>query len=147
MANTTLVNKFGKMTGWNSVNIHFLGRDLEGITELSYDDNVDIEGVKGAGRYDVGYAMKNYTAKASFTLLEEEKRALLESLPPNTRLQDIPPFPIVVEYEYAGKIYKDIVTSVKIKNNGNEVKQGDGSIATKFELYTPLIEWNVKNNF
>ncbi|MFN8238633.1 MAG: hypothetical protein U0T77_10735 [Chitinophagales bacterium] len=145
MGQPTVVNKFGKVTGWNSINVHLLGRDLEGITELSYDDKEDIEGVKGAGKFDVGFGGGNYTAKASITLLEEERRALLDSLPSGTRLQEIPPFPIVVEYEYKNKIYKDVIQQCVIMNNGVEVKQGDKSIAYKFDLYTPVIDWNVNN--
>ena len=32
----TLINKFGKIAGWNSVKVVMLGRQVEGITALSY---------------------------------------------------------------------------------------------------------------
>lgn len=138
----TIVNKFGKMTGWNSISAHMLGRDVEAFTAISYDDNVDVEGVKGGGKFDIGYGVGNYEAKVSITLLVEEMRALLDAMPPNSYLWDIPPFPIVVEYEYHNKIYKDVIADCIIKNNGIDVKQGDKSIATKYEIYTPQIKWN-----
>lgn len=139
---STVINKFGKVTGWNSTTVHMLGRDLEGITELSYNDTMDIEGIKGAGPFDVGYGEGNYTATASITLLVEEVRGLMSSLPSGQRLQSLPPFPIVCQYEYNGKIYTDIIEQCKIKGPGIEVKQGDKTIAVKFDLYTPQIKWN-----
>ena len=145
MGQPTVVNKFGKVTGWNSIKVHFLGRDLEGITEVDYNDNEEVEGVKGGGKFDVGFGTGNYEAKASITVLNEERIAMLAGLPPNTRLQDIPPFPIVVQYEYGNRIYTDVITDCVIKNNGVSVKQGDKSISHKFELYTPLIKWNENN--
>ena len=138
----TIINKFGKVTGWNSITVHMLGRDLEGIMEIAYDDTVDIEGVKGAGMFDVGFGESNYAAKASITVLVEEVRALMSSLAPGQRLQSIPQFPIVVQYEYNGKIYTDTIDQCKIKGPGIDVKQGDKSISVKLELYTPQIKWN-----
>lgn len=138
----TIINKFGKITGWNSITVHMLGRDLEGITELAYNDTLDIEGVKGAGMFDVGYGEGNYTATASITVLVEEVRGLMSSLGNGQRLQSIPQFPIVVQYEYNGKIYTDVIDQCKIKGPGIDVKQGDKSMAVKMELYTPQIKWN-----
>lgn len=142
MADTKIVNKFGKVVGWNSVKVHMLGRDVEGITEVEYDDNMEIEGVKGAGAFDIGYGTGNYTAKASITLTEEERRAILSSLPKGVMIQEIPPFPIVVQYEYRNQIYTDVITECIIKNNGIAIKQNDKSHAFKFEIYTPKINWN-----
>lgn len=141
---TTIINKFGKVTGWNSTTVHMLGRDLEGIIELSYNDTVDIEGVKGAGMFDVGYGESNYTATASITILVEELRGLMSSLAPGQRIQSIPSFPITCQYEYNGKIYTDVIDQCKIKGPGIEVKQGDKSIGVKLELYTPQIKWNTE---
>jgi len=46
----TIINKFGKMQGWNSVTVNVLGRDLEGITSIKYDDCTQKENVYGAGK-------------------------------------------------------------------------------------------------
>lgn len=142
MADTTIVNKFGKVIGWNSMSAHFMSRDIEAFDEIEYDDNVEIEGVKGAGPFDFGYGVGNYQAKASITLYEEERRAILDSIPPGTFIWELPPFPIVVQYEYRGKIYTDVIRDCVFKNNGVALKQGDKSSKFKFEIYTPLIEWN-----
>jgi hypothetical protein len=138
-----IINHFGKVAGWNSTKVRMLGRDVIGITELAFDDNVEIEGIKGAGQYDVGVGEGNYEAKASITITQEERLALMNSLPRGSKVQDIDAFPIIVTYDYQGTIYKDVIRACRIKNNGVEVKQGDKSMAWKYELYTPKIDWNV----
>lgn len=141
---TTIVNKFGRLQGWNQVKTNTLSRDLEGINELNYTDNMDIQGVKGAGKFDIGYTdTQNYVATASFTILKEEMDALLRSYPVGTRIQDIPLGDIVVAYELPdGSLLCDIIREARIRNQGRNVKQNDGSIWTTYELYTPLIDWN-----
>jgi hypothetical protein len=104
-----LINKFGKVAGWNSITLRMLGRDVEGITELEYNDSVEKGSIRGAGMYPVGYGEGNYEAKASVTLLQEEIVALQQSLGPGKRLTDIAPFDIIVRYEYNGFACKDVV--------------------------------------
>lgn len=137
-----IVNKFGKVAGWNSVTLNLLGRDVEGITEIAYDDTVEKENIYGAGGYPVGRGEGNYAATASITLMEEERRAIMGALPPQNKIQDIPAFDIPVSYEYAGKIYKDVIHNAEFMNNGVEVKQNDKTIAFKFDLIVSHITWN-----
>ena len=143
MAQTRLINRFGTVMGWNKVSVKLFGRFLEGITELSYDDEEDQEPVYGAGNKPIGKGKGNYKAKASITLTEEERRAIMESLPAGMRLQDIPDFDITVSYTYQNKVFTDIIRNCSFKNNGVEVKQGDKSIARKFDLVPTHIDWNV----
>lgn len=138
-----LINKFGYMAGWNNVTVNLLGRDLEGITELAYSDETEKENVYGAGGMPVGRGAGNYAAEASITLLREEVVALQKSLPPGSRLQDIAPFDIVVQYEYDGFIYTDRIRNAEFKGNGVEVKQNDKTISRKYDLIVSHIEYNV----
>lgn len=140
---SSLINKFGKLAGWNCITVNLLGRDVEGINELDYNDNTEKENVYGAGKFPVGRGEGNYEAKASITLLKEEVNALQNSLPPTVGLDAIAPFPIVVEYEYNGFKKRDIIHNCEFKGSGVAVKQGDKSIATKYELVTSHIWWNV----
>lgn len=141
---TTIVNKFGKMQGWNSVTVNMLGRDIEGITELDYDDNIEIEGARGAGMYFVGYGEGNYEAKTSITLFKEEIDLLQSALPKGASLSSIPAFNIVAEYDRDLTKTKDIIQYCKIKGRGIAVKQGDKTIAYKFDLFVGgRILWNV----
>ena len=140
---SSLINKFGKMAGWNSVTLNMLGRDVEAITAIAYDDSVEKENVYGAGKFPVGRGEGNYAAKASITILKEEVNALQNSLPPTMGLDSIAPFPIVVEYEYNGFKKKDIIHNCEFKGNGVDVKQNDKTIATKFDLVVSHVWWNV----
>lgn len=140
---STLINKFGKMTGWNSITVNLLGRDVEGITELEYDDSTELENAKGQGKYPCGRGEGNYEAKASVTLYIEEVNAIQRSLPPGKRLSDIAPFDIVVEYEYNDFKVKDRIHNCQFKGRSVAVKQGDKTIANKLELVVSHIGWSV----
>lgn len=132
------------MQGWSNVTVNLLGRDLEGITELSYTDSQKKENVYGAGKFPIGRGRGNYEAKASFTLLKEEVDALKQALPASKSIQDIAPFDIIVEYETDnGSIKKDRIRNAEFMSDGVEVKQNDNTIATKYELLVSHIEWNI----
>ena len=140
---SVLINKFGKVAGWNSITLRMLGRDVEGIIELEYDDSVEKENIRGAGMFPVGYGEGNYTAKASITLLQEEIIALQQSIGPGKRFTDIAPFDIVVRYEYNGFSYKDVIRNAQFLGNSRAPKQNDKSITNKFDLLVSHIDWNV----
>lgn len=143
MVNTSIINKFGKVAGWNNVIVRLLGRDVVGIVSLEYDDSVEKENVKGAGMFPVGQGDGNYEAKASLTLLQEEKISLTDALPPGVRLQDVAPFDIIVSYDYNSRMYTDVIRNCQFMNNGVAVNQGDKSINFKIDLLTSHIDWNV----
>lgn len=140
----TIVNKFGTLQGWNTVTANILGRDVEGITELAYDDKEKKENVYGAGKFPIGRGRGNYEPKASITLMKEEVDALKLSLPPGKSIRDIAPFDMVVQYETEnGIILKDRIRNAEFMGDGVEVKQNDMTITTKYELLISHIEWNV----
>jgi hypothetical protein len=140
----TVINKFGTMQGWNSILANILGRDVEGITSLKYTDSWTKENVKGGGAFPIGRSRSNYEAEASITLYKEETDAMRLVLPKGKRLQDIAPFDIVVQYATAdGAILKDIIRNCEFTNDGFEVSQGDGTIATEYKLIISHIEYNV----
>lgn len=138
-----VINKFGKMTGWNSLTVNLLGRDVEGITEIDYSDNKEKENAYGAGNMPVGRGEGSYTAKASVTLLIEEEIALQRSLPRGKRLADIATFDIVAEYEYGDHLYRDRIRNCEFTGRSIAVKQGDKVIGNKHELIVSHIDWNV----
>lgn len=140
-SSSTLINKFGKMAGWNSVTVNVLGRDVEGITELEYSDSVELENAKGSGKYPCGRAEGNYEAKASITLYAEEVIALQSALPRGKRLSDIAPFDIIVEYEYNDLKVKDVIHNCQFKGRSVAAKQSDKTITNKLELVVSHIEW------
>lgn len=144
MANTRIINKFGTMTGWNSVTVNIMGRNVEGISALSYNDSMEKENVHGAGAYPVGRSRGNYEAEASMTLFKEELDALKMAIPMGKRLVDIAPFDIVVQYEKDnGQIFKDVIRNAEFTNDGIDASQGDRTLETECELIISHIDWNV----
>lgn len=131
------------MAGWNNVTLTMLGRDIEGITEISYNDSEEKENVYGAGKMPIGRGSGNYKGECSITLLLEEVVALQQSLGPGKRLTDIAPFDIAVSYEYEGYIYKDRIRNCEFQGRGVEVKQNDKTIAQKFDLIVSHVDWNI----
>lgn len=143
VVNPTIINKFGRITGWNKVTLTLYGRDVEAIVEINYTDNQEKDNEYGAGKFPVGQSEGNYKAEASISLFSEEVVAIQKSIPKGLRIQDIPPTDVPVEYEYNGTLIKDVIRNASFKNNGREVKQGDGKIVTKFDLLTSHIDWNI----
>lgn len=132
------------MTGWNSITVNVMGRDLEGITQLSYTDSETKENVYGAGKFPIGRSSGNYEAEATISLYKEEADGLRLSLGPGKRVMDIAPFDIVVQYEnQVGVILKDRIRNCEFKNDGVEVAQSDGTIVTEYELLVSHIDYNV----
>lgn len=144
MAEATIINKFGRMTGWNNITTNMMARDLEGITSLKYDDDLPKENIRGAGRMPIGRGEGNYEANCSIGLLKEEVDALQRSLPPGKRIQDIAPFDITAQYELPdGRIMTDRIRNCEFTNRGVDVKNGDMSISTEYKLIVSHIDWNV----
>lgn len=131
------------MAGWNSVTMNILGRDAEGISELSYDDNVDKEVIKGAGMFGIGVGEGEYTAKFGLKLYQEEVIAIMDVLPPGVRIQQIMPFDVIVQYTYKTRIYKDIIRNVEFTKVGKAVKKGDKTVEQTLECICTHIDWNV----
>ncbi|MEI8087001.1 MAG: hypothetical protein WCG93_12375 [Paludibacter sp.] len=142
--NTTIINKYGKLAGWNSITVNMLGRDVEGIKEVEYSDSTEKENAFGAGNMPIGRGEGNYTAKASITLFVEEEMALQQSLPPGKRFSDVAPFDVAVEYEFNGFKYTDRVRNAEFTGRSVAIKQGDKTIANKHELIVSHVDWNVK---
>jgi len=138
-----IINKYGALIGWISATFNLLGRDLEGVTSVEYSDEQKIDAAYGAGRMPVGYMEGNYSAKVSMTIYKDEMMALMKSLPPGMRIQDIPPFPLVINYEHGNNVFKDVVVNCKFINNGTSLAQGDGKSEIKLDLFCTHIEWNV----
>jgi len=143
MGKTVIVNSLGTMIGWTKFTCRILGRDLVGVRKVSYTDSLDITNEKGAGRMDIGEGEGNYKAEFSLELTLEEMTALQASLPPGARIQDIAMFSAISQYEYKGKIYKDVMEGCRFTNRGVDVKQGDKTVATDQKMKISHINWNV----
>ena len=131
------------MAGWNSATLNIYGRDVEGISELGYDDSIEKELIKGAGRMPIGVGEGDYVAKMTLKLYQEEVIAIMDSLPAGTRLQDVAPTDVIVQYTYNTRIYKDIIRNVEFTKVGRGVKKGDKTVEQTVEVICTHIDWNV----
>lgn len=140
---TRIVNKFGTVTGWNHHEVILMGRKLEGITQIGYSDNTEMEAVYGAGAYPIGTGEGNYAAECSMSLLKEEVDGILANLPPGTRLQDLPPIDVPVLTNRGGKTTKDVIRNFRFIGIGKEVSQNDKSVIHEMPCFCTHIDWNV----
>lgn len=142
MSQPKIINKFGEMIGWTHASIRALGRTFEGITQIEYGDEEEINNEYGAGGNPQGYTRGNVTPMCNLTLHLEEIIGFQRSLADGQRLQDIAEFEIVVKYEWQNQVYTDFILGCKFKNNGRAINQGDGSVTKQFNLRTAGIEYN-----
>ena len=55
-----ITNKFGTLVGWNKITYNIMGRDVEAIVRIAYDDNVDMANAYGANKMPIGREEKNF---------------------------------------------------------------------------------------
>jgi hypothetical protein len=137
----------GKQYSWADVRVNVLGRTLQGISEIDYDDQEDVTSVKGSGKYPLGYTQGNYKATAKMTLWMSEVEALSQSLPEGKRLQDIAPFDITVVYldDETGNLVTHTLKTCKITKRSQKAGNGNAeAIAVPLELFVSTINWNKK---
>ena len=141
----TIKNYLGKLTGWNQTTINLLGRDVVGTDEFEYDDNTDKENAYGAGGMPIGWVEKNYEAKFSLSLYNEEQQAIQAALPPGKRFQDIEPFDAVVQYAHpsTGRIITDIIHNCQFTGRTKSGKNDQGKMVHKHEMLVSHITWGI----
>lgn len=144
MPQTTIINNFGNVIGWNQHEFVLFGRTVEGITKLSYKDSMEVEAIMGAGPYPIGIGDGNYKAECGVTLKLEEYQAVLASLPAGTRIFEIPPTDIPVLSIRNGVVKKDVIRNFRFTGAGKEVSQGDKSVNMEMPCFCTHIDWNVQ---
>ena len=137
----------GKRYSWSSIQLSLLGNLVMGITSINYMDEEEINGVKGASKYDIGYTQENVTCSGSITLLREELDAIQKAaaVAGIGRIQDIPAFAIPVSYaDENGIIHTDTLRSVKFKKRDGGGSAGStDALSSEIDLYIGKIDWAV----
>lgn len=135
----------GVQPSWGSIKINLLSRTVTGVKNIEYSDPQTKEHIMGAGNHPVGRGNGNYEPTASLELLEFETRGIMSSLPPGERLQDIPPFNIVVTYQPRNQklLRTDIIRNCQFKSNGVTASQGDTELTHTHEMICSHIDYNV----
>lgn len=132
----------GLAYSWSQITCNILGRPVAGISKISYSEEQEMEDNYGAGNRPVSRGLGPIQASASITLDMNEVEAL-QAIAPNGRLQEIPPFDIIVTYVPGGqsRTVKHVIHNVQFKNNAREVEQGAMNIPVELELITSHISW------
>ena len=135
--NIPIIN--GVEYSWSSIKATIMGVPIVGITEIMYKDKQKIDGIKGAGAFDVAVGYGDVDFEASITLLKSEYDAI-KKVAPNKRLQEIPPFSIQINYQQGVKIDTVILQSCIFKETGAKSATGDTSIKIELPLYVANIQ-------
>lgn len=137
----TLVN--GQTYGWTDLDVVILGRRIVGIQAINYTDEQEMESIYGAGNKPIGIGRGPITFEGSITLLKSEVEALQAAVPLSGRIQEIPPFDIVVHYNtgVGGKIANHILKGCKFKSNARNIEQGATSIPVELQLLISDIQY------
>jgi hypothetical protein len=113
----------------------------EGVSIIEVDNGILENGVYGAGNMPIGTGKGKYAAKASMTLQMEELE-VLQAAAPNKKLQDIPPFDVVVTYlRDDGITVFHTIKNCRFKTNGRDVKSGDMKVEKEIDLFPTHISW------
>lgn len=135
---TPLIN--GIAHSWSSITLTIMGVPIAGITKIDYSDDQEIEGNMGAGAKNVSVGYGSIKTEGSITLYAEEVEALTAASTTG-RLQDIPPFDIVVSYTSGGKVHTHRLISVIFKKNSRSSSAGDKKIEVEIPLFIGDIKW------
>lgn len=137
---TPLIN--GSSYSWADIVFNLLGRDVEGISSITYEDTQVKSNNPGRGKFPVSRGQGPYEATASITLSKKEVQAIQNALPPGKRLQDIKRFPITVSYlNDDNQSIVHILNNAEFTNNKRETSTGDGEINVELELIISHIDW------
>lgn len=131
----------GMICAWADVTVLVGGVPFTGITAIEYGDEQEIVNKWGAGRHPVGRAKGRITPSAKITLYQEEVQAL-SNQSVNGRLQDLPPFDIIVQYlPDSGIVVTDKIRNCHVSTNERKWSEGDTGQEVELELVPSHIEW------
>lgn len=134
-----LVN--GMICSWADVTVLIGGVPFTGILGVEYGDEQEIVNKYGAGRHPVGRAKGKITPSGKLILYQEEVQAL-SAQSPNGRIQDLPPFDIIVSYlPEGGIVVTDKIRNCHISANARKWKEGDTGQEVELPLVPSHIDW------
>lgn len=136
----------GKAYDWSSVTIKIPGAESIEITEISYNDEQEHDGIYGKGGMYRGYGTGNYKASVSVSMSREDFNELQRVIK-KKGYKDFYKYlipKIIVSYADDGAATTtDILTNIKFGKRDTSAKQGDKNITVKLDG-TPYggIKWN-----
>lgn len=136
----TLIN--GKFYSWSSIRFNFLGRSVQGVQAINYDDSDEFKAVRGVGKKKMGFTQENQDANGSIKLVAELVEQLQEAVP-SGRIQDIAPFDITVSFKDGkGLLKTHVLKGVKLMKNSREGQSGStDELSVEIPLFIMDIDW------
>ena len=113
------------------------------VTEISYSDPQAIEFNYGTGNMPVSRSYGNVEPQASITISMKEFNKIT-ALAIDGRIQNIPDFPIGINYAPEGQDFRrDRLTLCRFKGGDISTSQGDTTVYVKLDLSVANILYNV----
>lgn len=130
---TPLVN--GMLCSWADIVTLIGGVPVTGIVGVEYGDEQEVVNKYGAGRHPVGRAKGRIIPNGKLILYQEEVQAL-QAQAPNGRLQDLPPFDIIVQYiPDSGLIVTDKIRNCQFRGTPESGKRATRGRRSNFRSY------------
>lgn len=131
----------GRTYSWADITVVILGRKVQGITAISWNQAQEKTNNFGQGNRATSRSRGNRTANASITLSLKEIVAIENSLPPGFDILDIKDFPVVVSYNNDQNQFVSYqLQHAEFLEFGTDNSQGDAIV----EKPLPLIISQVK---
>ena len=148
MANEIQPMVNGIRHAWSSVRMNMLGRTVDGVAQIEYDDTQEKQNNYGAGKMPNHRGLGRYSATCKMTLYQFEVVALQQAIG-GLRLQSIPPFDITVTYlpEGADDTVVDVIRNCEFTTNGRSLSEGDMMSQHEFELIVSHIKWHGQTEY
>ena len=125
----------GQTYDWESVSATILGRTLDGIKDISYDEEQEIEAVYGRGSRPIAYGKGKYKSSGKMTLLKSEYNELKKLVDDKGGIYKMKPFEITVVYQNDDQTsVTEILSECLIKKVGRSAKQGDKELTVSIDL-------------
>jgi len=140
-ANVTVGNKIG----WGNVKVALFGRQVIGITAISYKKKSEKELLYGAGREPLGVGIGNNSYEGSITMYRYEVDAILAGARDKNKdadLSDISTFTISVGRAMDDGGFQTDHISAQFMESGSELKQGDKMDMVELPLLVTGITFN-----
>jgi hypothetical protein len=123
--------------------LNVLGIPIVEVTEIAYSDPQSIEFNYGTGNEPVSRSYGNVEPTASITVAMKEFEKI-KSLSPTGRIQDIPDFPIGVNYSPEGQDFRrDQLLFCRFKGADVSSSQGNTNTYVTLEISVARILYNV----
>lgn len=126
---------------WAQIKVSIGGVEVVGITQVTYDDEQEMQDNYGQGNYPVSRATGKITYTGSITLHMTEVEAL-QAASPTGRIQDLKEFPVFVSYlPEGGTLVRHKLEFCRFTKNSRDVSQGDMEIGVELPLIIGNINW------